>query len=546
MGDVPVRRDLGGVRSYAALAAAGTTGALALWLASGDENVWDVVFAAVVFTGVLVVLRLAWRGWAGARTSRLEADAIRSVDPTDRALAAVAAERMRLAADIEAAVRHSVTEMVGRAAEARRDWLADPIPALRCVAAEGRAATQELRHMLGLLRDPPAPPPTARTSSNRSPRFSYLLAFGAAALAVSERWIYGELDYPAAPGPLILTALAAATIGFRGSYPTIGAFVCGLLFVGAVPLGGLSGGFWTLVTVGGLAWVNAAHRNLRGLVGFCALAIGTMIASAADDPPEVLPLAAALLLIAGLGGAFVGWSRLRRRRSVADTETRRAEIVAAEQQAVTVERLAVARDLHDLISHAVSVMIMQAGAAEVHRSRDPSAGLRAVDIIEETGTDALSELDRLVATIRGGTLADAPDSPTAPRRSEEDLQVLIARFRHAGLEVDADIDGRLTTSELTLAYRIVQEALTNTLRHAHATRSHVEVRHTSEALHVAVTDDGSGPNTESTPGFGLIGLRERLRREGGVLSAMAASADSGYRVQAWIPSPKNPSEGPPP
>ena len=123
---------------------------------------------------------------------------------------------------------------------------------------------------------------------------------------------------------------------------------------------------------------------------------------------------------------------------------------------------------------------------------------------------------------------------------------MIARFRHAGLEVNADIDSQLTSSELTLAYRIVQEALTNTLRHARATRSDVEVRHTNEGLHVSVIDNGSGPNTESTPGFGLIGLRERLRREGGVLSAMAASADSGYRVQAWIPSPVNPPEDPPP
>ena len=456
---------------------------------------WDVVFAAVVFTGLLVVLRLAWRARVGARMSRHEADALRIVDPTDRARAAVAAERIRLAADIEAAVRHSVTEMVGEAAEARRNWQADPIPALRRVAAEGRAATQELRHMLGLLRDPVSAPqsPSAHTSPDPSPRFSYLLAFGAAALAVGERWIYGELDYPADPGPLILTAFAAATIGFCRSYPTIGAAVCGLLFVAAVPLGGLSGGFWTLVTVGGLAWVNAARRNRRGLVGFGTLALGTLIASAADNPPEVLRLTVELLLIAGLGGAFVGWSRLKRKRSTADAETCRTEIVAAEQQAVTVERLAVARDLHDLISHAVSVMIMQAGAAEVHHSRDRSAGLRAVDIIEDTGTNALTELDRLVATIRGGALGAAADSPTAIRWSEQDLQVLITRFRHAGLDVDADIDTQLTTSELTLAYRIVQEALTNTLRHAHATQSHVEVRAHPEALRVTVTDNGAGP-----------------------------------------------------
>ena len=121
--------------------------------------------------------------------------------------------------------------------------------------------------------------------------------------------------------------------------------------------------------------------------------------------------------------------------------------------------------------------------------------------------------------------------------------MLITRLRHAGLDVHADIDSELTTSELTLAYRIVQEALTNTLRHAHATQSQVEVRHTSEALHVTVTDNGAGPNTESTPGFGLIGLRERLRREGGVLTATSASTDSGYRIQAWIPSPTNPPEG---
>ncbi len=213
------------------------------------------------------------------------------------------------------------------------------------------------------------------------------------------------------------------------------------------------------------------------------------------------------------------------------------------------------QELHDIIAHCVSVMLLQAAGARRVLASDPERAARALANIEDTGTQATAELRRLLSVLRTGDAVE-DGVELGPQRGLSDLQPLLERVRAAGVPVRLLLHGepgRLDPSVELTAYRIVQEALTNVIKHAgEGADATVELQWADDVLHLAVTDDGCGqvdpvPAQRST-GQGLLGLRERAVAVGGQLCA-GPLLGGGFRVTATLPrAPSNattlPATGP--
>lgn len=202
------------------------------------------------------------------------------------------------------------------------------------------------------------------------------------------------------------------------------------------------------------------------------------------------------------------------------------------RRAAADEQERIARELHDVIAHSVSVMVVQAAAANDIFERQPERAREALRSIEESGRSALTELRRLLGIVRTHERGRLDPQPGLAA-----LEELIEQVRATGLEVELELDGKLgeLPSGVDLsAYRIVQEALTNTLKHAQATHARVRLVRGAQELAIEVTDDGAGPGKESTNGHGLIGMRERVTLLGGVLDA-GAQAGGGFAVKVRLP-----------
>jgi signal transduction histidine kinase len=242
--------------------------------------------------------------------------------------------------------------------------------------------------------------------------------------------------------------------------------------------------------------------------------------------------------------AFLLGDNLRTRRAyVMELEARaaRAELdrEALTRRAVAEERARIAREMHDVVAHSVSVMVVQSGAAR--RTSDPEKANVLVGRIEVTGRQALTELRRLLGVLRDGN-ADTPPA-LAPQPGLEQLETLIQHMSAAGLDCELTLTGRrraLSPGVDLTAFRIVQEALTNCLKHAGPARASVSVDFGDRLLSLVVTDDGRGVSPApasgdlTSGGHGLIGMRERIAVFGGSLWA-GPRRGGGYDVIAQLP-----------
>ncbi|CCH87971.1 Two component integral membrane sensor signal transduction histidine kinase [Modestobacter italicus] len=224
--------------------------------------------------------------------------------------------------------------------------------------------------------------------------------------------------------------------------------------------------------------------------------------------------------------------RLRTRAQRAAARVR--ELQEREQRIVADERARIARELHDVVAHRVSLMTVQAGAAKTVASSDPEAAARAMGAVEEAGRQALDELRHLLGVLR----PSAGSADTEPQPGLADLPALVARMREAGLDVDLRIDGvtRGLPARVELsAYRIVQESLTNVVKHA-GPGARTDVRLTTEGrdLVVEVRDDGSGATSLPGAGHGIVGMRERAQLLGGALD-VGPRPDGGFAARARLP-----------
>nr|WP_269205427.1 histidine kinase [Motilibacter aurantiacus] len=212
---------------------------------------------------------------------------------------------------------------------------------------------------------------------------------------------------------------------------------------------------------------------------------------------------------------------------------RAAEAAAA----VTAERNRIARELHDVVAHHVSLMVVQAEAGPVVVDRDPARAAAAFDSISATGKAALTEMRRLLGVLRSD---DGPAAPLAPQPGLDRVGELLERARGAGLDVRLEVVGDVRplppAVELS-AYRLVQEALTNAVRHAGPTRAVVRVAYAPAALGLEVTDAGPGrevPAPRGGAGLGLVAMRERVAVVGGTLVAGPRDG-GGWAVRAELP-----------
>jgi len=239
--------------------------------------------------------------------------------------------------------------------------------------------------------------------------------------------------------------------------------------------------------------------------------------------------------------AFTFGAGLRRSEQRAVDSTRRAveaelSVRASAEAAVAEERARISRELHDVVAHALSVIVVQAGAAE-QMVEDDSAYVRAaLDRIRHTGTNTLAEMRRLVTMLRED---DVPGA-LAPQPTIAELGELIDDARRSGLDVTLAVEGepRPLPAGLDLAaYRIVQEALTNVRRHAGASRAEVQLTYRPAMLEIQVTDDGRGVSAApgEVGGHGLVGMKERAGLYGGTVRA-APGTEGGFVVRATLPA----------
>jgi signal transduction histidine kinase len=301
----------------------------------------------------------------------------------------------------------------------------------------------------------------------------------------------------------------------------------GELFAGDPPLiGALAAGVLAFYSLG----AHAPDRDATaGLVAGVAGMWTGVLASEQVDLQSFLFSAGLVGLAPWLAGRA---NRARRLRAEALDRERdqRARAVASE------ERQRIARELHDVVAHGVVLMVLQAQGARRILDHDTDRAREALDAIEETGQTALAEIRRSLGILRD----DHARAELAPQRSLDDLGALVDEMREAGLMVDLRVEGErreLRDGIDRSAYRIVQEALTNTIKHAGLVPTRVTVTYEPDRLVLEVADEGGGATAEDGgAGQGLAGMRERARLHGGELDARPV-AGRGFLVRARIPLP---------
>jgi signal transduction histidine kinase len=309
------------------------------------------------------------------------------------------------------------------------------------------------------------------------------------------------------------------------------------------------------------AWVYAAAPSEAALQPYVALVLVAYSVGSRTEGrrgvwvPPVLAVAAIPLFVAAvIHGQSTGheipgyiwmvmaWAAGRAVRSgrrktaaleLANRELQQQRELQA-QAAVMVERGRIARELHDVIAHNVSMMVVQAGAAErVLDGKQPHVR-NALEVIAVTGRQTVDEMRTLLGVLR----SDDGRGPLNPQPGLADLQQLVCGVGEAGLPVTLRIEGeppgRLSQAIDLSAFRIVQEALTNTLRHAGPAHALVTIRYLDEAIELEIADTGSGPAAGHSSGHGLVGMHERVAMLGGELQAVRADG-GGFTVHARLP-----------
>jgi signal transduction histidine kinase len=286
------------------------------------------------------------------------------------------------------------------------------------------------------------------------------------------------------------------------------------------------------------ATFNIALRCSRRDVALAALAAAAVLLGGTTWHTGMpLTLGAVLSRLASIGLAIAAGLYLAARRAYVESLRDRASQLERERllladQAVAAERVRIARELHDVVAHGVSLMVVQAQALPALESDARDA---AGNQIATIGREALTEMHRMLDVLRPGG-DEAPELAPAP--GVRDVPGLVERARGAGIDVALEVEGEprpLPAGVDLSAYRIVQEALTNVVKHARALRTEVRVRYCADALELSVVDDGVSPAAAEPPGHGLLGMRERVALFGGTLESGARPDGAGYAVRAVLP-----------
>jgi signal transduction histidine kinase len=354
---------------------------------------------------------------------------------------------------------------------------------------------------------------------------------------------------------LLVVALCVATfpIALRRKYP----FPVLVVVTGALAMATILGqGFAGAPIVALPLYIVATHYERRislialGAVGVALLAslgIATLLKSGSGNVTLTLNDVTTNIIVAGASW-FMGDSiRARRAYSAGLTlqaEQRQRREVERAQQSIAEERLQIARELHDIVAHSLSVIAVQSGVGRHVLDLQPEEARKALTAVETTSRSALEELRRVLGVLRRAD-GDAPSLAPAPGMA--DLEQLLAQCRAAGLEVSSHVYGRVVPMSPSMdlsIYRIVQEALTNVTKHAGTAQANVDITFEDGAVLVNVTDEGAlhrngavlGPDhgEEARAHHGIIGMRERTAMFGGSLTA-APRQGGGFEVLARLP-----------
>ncbi|HEY1651435.1 MAG TPA: sensor histidine kinase [Acidimicrobiales bacterium] len=337
---------------------------------------------------------------------------------------------------------------------------------------------------------------------------------------------------PVSTGGMVLLGASAVPLVARRRFPVAALAATFVLTLWYALTPNPTGVIWGALT---LAFGTAIYFRKRAaaigslVAGYVAFSWGPPLFGTHPAPSAAGALGLAVLFLFML--AVAEWVRLRNQRSVALAQ--RYEEQARRQAGE--ERLRIARELHDVVAHNISVINVQANTALHMMDRQPDRARGALTTINDVSKQALVELRSIL-----GILRDVDeDAPLAPSAGLEHLDGLIGRTNAAGLSVRIEEKGEklsLPTSVDLAAHRIIQEALTNTVRHSGATAAVVRVAYGARAVTVEVDDDGRGDTSIPTDGAsaGIVGMTERAQALGGRLEAGPRSG-GGYRVTAWLP-----------
>jgi signal transduction histidine kinase len=364
---------------------------------------------------------------------------------------------------------------------------------------------------------------------------------GALAITVHD-YHHGGGD-PGPRGPMWFDVLATfamfVPLFFRRRYP-FGAPVAAVVITGASTFVDdrlVLHDFFTYVLLMACAFLFGALPERRQAVAGVAVLAGVVAILVRNDSNHG-KVGDAVWLGITLGVSWaVGFGLGLKFREADEAKERadRAELERAERArlAVSEERTRIARELHDIVGHSVSVMTVQAAGVRSLLEPDQEREREALQVVEQTGREALAEMRRLV-----GVLRRPEESPAlAPQPSLAHLDKLVEQARESGLPVELTIEGEpveLSAGLDLTAYRLVQEGLTNALKHANAHQAEVLVRYDDGHVELTVTDDGTGDGGGETGGHGLVGMRERISVYGGEVEA-GPRTEGGYRLHARLP-----------
>ncbi|MEU4337142.1 sensor histidine kinase [Micromonospora lupini] len=348
---------------------------------------------------------------------------------------------------------------------------------------------------------------------------------------------YAALESPLRGGvhePLWVSVLVGMALGLplaaRRRWPipvavvisavTTVALITGVIpnFAAAAPALAIGLAFYTV------AVSTPTRRSLLSAAGCLALVSVGLVLTAGDLWSRTGAVVYAAVMIAPAW--VIGWL-LRERRALA---ARQGEHLI--RQAAAEERLRVARELHDVVAHTLSLIVVKAAVANHVAEADPREAGAALRVIEETGRNALTDVRRVLGVLR-------EDTPYAPTPGLDELQVLARQAAIGGVDVRLDVRreepvGAVPESVGLAVYRIVQEAVTNVVKHAAPAACRATVTVTPDEVRVEVTDDGRRPVLANGEGHGLIGMRERVALHGGEFRA-GPRADGGFAVTASLP-----------
>ncbi|MFZ4843271.1 sensor histidine kinase [Mycetocola saprophilus] len=396
-------------------------------------------------------------------------------------------------------------------------------------------------------------------------RFDRVLAAVLFVCALLSLALYQQMGIFANPAPLwvgVVTSLClCGTLAWRRSYPVLVMFTAGTIFVVAALLGVAEQLlanvvlFLSIYTVGAVVENRDRARLMRMLMiagMFVFLVVGMFIQSTSTHLVSGIPqvgalsplvafmLAQILINVLYFAGAYMMGEiayrvRLRERQLRALTTELELERARGARQAVALERVRIARELHDVVAHHVSLMGVQAGAARIVLDRDPDAARTALHQVETSARLAISELRGLLGTLREAdpSLEDAPSTV-----SLSGLPALIHASEDAGLPTRFEIQGtEVPVSSLTgfTLFRVAQESLTNARKHGgQAATADVRLRYLSDGVELEIANTGAMPIPHPQSGHGQLGMRERIAAVEGRLE-YGPRTRGGYLVRAFVP-----------